>query len=95
MNGIRNYMPHTPVKSIAKAHFDQDRFAQIVAARRIDEQLSLRDLGNMIGVSAATLSRIEAGRHPSIDAFGQICEWLRVNPAEFFYTDEDAEVTEA
>lgn len=42
----------------------------------------IRDVSQEIGISPATLTRIEAGRLPDLLTFRKICEWLRVNPAE-------------
>jgi transcriptional regulator with XRE-family HTH domain len=35
-----------------------------------------------IGISAATLTRVEGGRLPDIATFQKMCAWLKVNPAE-------------
>lgn len=35
-----------------------------------------------IGVSAATLSRVERGYMPDLETFGKICRWLKIDPAE-------------
>jgi transcriptional regulator with XRE-family HTH domain len=35
-----------------------------------------------VGISAATLTRVEGGRLPDIATFQKICSWLKVNPAE-------------
>ena len=43
----------------------------------------LRETAKDIGVSAATLMRIEAGRTPDVATFGKICEWLEVDPGDF------------
>lgn len=40
----------------------------------------IRDVASEIGVSAATLSRVERGHLPDLDTFGKICRWLRVDP---------------
>jgi DNA-binding XRE family transcriptional regulator len=37
---------------------------------------SLRDVAKEVGVSAATLSRVENGKQPSLDSFNKIGEWL-------------------
>jgi transcriptional regulator with XRE-family HTH domain len=36
-----------------------------------------------IGVSPATLSRVEKGHVPDLDTFEKICMWLDVDPGEF------------
>lgn len=40
----------------------------------------IREVAREIGVSAATLSRVERGHLPDLDTFGKICRWLRVDP---------------
>ena len=54
---------------------------------------NIRDIAKEIGVSPATLTRVEAGRQPDIETFQKICTWLRINPAEFL--DVSAEVAGA
>jgi transcriptional regulator with XRE-family HTH domain len=42
----------------------------------------VREVAKEIGVSPATLSRIERGNIPDLDTFGKVCRWLHVDPAE-------------
>ena len=42
----------------------------------------IREVAKEIGVSPATLTRIEAGRLPDLLTFRKICAWLKVSPAE-------------
>jgi len=42
----------------------------------------VRDVAKEIGISAATLTRVEGGRLPDIATFQKLCTWLNVNPAE-------------
>jgi len=42
----------------------------------------VREVGLEIGISPATLTRVEGGRLPDIATFQKICSWLKVNPAE-------------
>jgi len=42
----------------------------------------VRDVAKEIGISAATLTRVEGGRLPDIGTFQKLCTWLNVNPAE-------------
>lgn len=44
-------------------------------------QRGIREVANEIGVSPATLSRVERGKMPDLETFGKICKWLRVDPA--------------
>ena len=42
----------------------------------------IREVAAEIGVSPATLSRVERGNVPDLDTFAKICRWLKVDPAE-------------
>jgi transcriptional regulator with XRE-family HTH domain len=42
----------------------------------------MREVAKEIGISPATLTRIEGGRLPDLLTFRRICEWLKINPAE-------------
>jgi len=42
----------------------------------------LRETAAEIGISPATLSRVERGRLPDIETFSKLCAWLKVDPAE-------------
>lgn len=41
-----------------------------------------REVAQEIGVSPATLTRVEAGRLPDLLTFRKICAWLKINPAD-------------
>lgn len=43
----------------------------------------LREVAADIGISAATLLRVESGRIPDVATFGKICKWLGVEPGSF------------
>ena len=42
----------------------------------------IREVAQEIGISAATLTRVEGGRLPDIATFQKICSWLKVDPAQ-------------
>jgi transcriptional regulator with XRE-family HTH domain len=42
----------------------------------------IREVAQEIGISPATVTRVEGGRLPDIATFQKICSWLKVNPAE-------------
>lgn len=42
----------------------------------------LRETAKEIGISLATLSRIENGKVPDLDTFGKLCKWLELDPAD-------------
>ena len=46
-------------------------------------EAKLRDIAEIVGISAATLMRVENGRIPDVATFGKLCAWLEVNPGDF------------
>jgi transcriptional regulator with XRE-family HTH domain len=52
---------------------------KLALERRADR--GIREVAAEVGVSPATLSRVERGRMPDLETFGKICKWLRVDPA--------------
>lgn len=45
-------------------------------------EMGIRDVAAEIGISPATLSRVERGHLPDLETFGKICKWLNIDPAE-------------
>jgi DNA-binding Xre family transcriptional regulator len=54
------------------------RLSQLLAKKRSGR--GLRETAKEIGISPATLSRIERGKEPSLSNFVKICKWLEVDP---------------
>ena len=54
---------------------------KMVVARR--GTLGVRAAAKEIGISPATLSRIENGHVPDLATFAKICKWLGEDPAQF------------
>ena len=52
--------------------------------------LGIRETAKEIGVSPATLIRVEAGRLPDIETFQKMCAWLKVSPADILDVPVDA-----
>jgi DNA-binding Xre family transcriptional regulator len=44
--------------------------------------MGIREAAQEIGVSPATLSRVERGHMADLETFGKICRWLNVDPGE-------------
>jgi transcriptional regulator with XRE-family HTH domain len=42
----------------------------------------IREVAREIGVSSATLSRVERGHLPDLDTFSKVCKWLGVDPGQ-------------
>ena len=55
--------------------------------------MGIREAAKEIGVSPATLSRVERGYLPDIETFSKICKWLNINPGEVLGTVPPAAAT--
>jgi transcriptional regulator with XRE-family HTH domain len=51
--------------------------------RKHRENKTLRDAARAIGISPATLMRVEAGRVPDVETYGKLCNWLGVDPGSY------------
>lgn len=49
----------------------------------------VRDVATEIGVSPATLSRVEGGKLPDLLTFRKLCTWLKVDPAEILEISDE------
>jgi transcriptional regulator with XRE-family HTH domain len=56
-----------------------DQLGAEIRRRRDDEGLTLRDVEDRTGISAATLSRVERGSVPEVAVIAKLAEWLQVN----------------
>jgi|SRR5580704_3352019 transcriptional regulator with XRE-family HTH domain len=65
----------------------------LVAQRRKELGLSLREASAASGVPVATLSRIEQGRMPDLGTFRRLVEWIGEKPERFFTATERNENT--
>lgn len=53
-----------------------------VKLRQAREGRGIREVAREIGISPATLSRVERGFLPDLETFGKICKWLSIDPGE-------------
>jgi len=69
--------------------------AEELRRRRERDKLSLREVQDVTGVSAATLSRIERGRTPDLAVIDKLAKWLGLSiqaggkPSKTGASDED------
>ena len=64
---------------IAMPHPCLDTLGQLVADKR--GRHGVRATAAKIGISPATLSRVENGHLPDLKNFQKICRWLKVDPS--------------
>jgi transcriptional regulator with XRE-family HTH domain len=58
-----------------------DRLAQRIQERRAGK--GIREAATEVGVSPATLSRVENGKIPDLETFSKVCRWLGEDPAVY------------
>ena len=51
----------------------------------------IREVAKDIGISSATLSRVENGRLPDLATFSKICRWLQIDPGEILGCKETSQ----
>jgi transcriptional regulator with XRE-family HTH domain len=61
--------------------FDTVKLSHFVHEKR--GEISFRELAKEIGVSASTLSRVEACRSIDLETFFRLCLWLGISPESF------------
>lgn len=63
---------------MAKPKPSLDTLGQLIVEKR--GSMGVRAAAKEIGISSATLSRVENGYLPDLQNFGLICQWLGVDP---------------
>lgn len=64
--------------------FDGIKFMSDIRLAMDTDSRDLRSIAGMVGVSASTLSRIDNGATPDMEAFMSICSKLELSPGEYF-----------
>lgn len=68
-----------------------EELGRLIVARRGGQ--GIRAAAQEVGISPATLSRIENGNMPDLETFAKICRWLDRDPREFLGFDVGEERT--
>ena len=66
-----------------------ERLAQRIQEKRAGK--GVREAAIEVGISPATLSRVENKKIPDLETFGKICKWLGEDPAVFLGLSPQAE----
>ena len=66
---------------VARSINSLDQLGELVSSKRDEAGLGLRATAEKIGISPATLSRVEQGQLPDLANFSKICRWLNVDPS--------------
>jgi len=54
----------------------------------------VRETAREIGISHATLSRVERGYLPDLETFSKICKWLEIDPGQILGVKSDTKALE-
>jgi transcriptional regulator with XRE-family HTH domain len=65
-----------------------EELGRLIAVKRGGR--GVRATATDVGISAATLSRVENGHMPDLETFAKICRWLDRDPREFLGLGERA-----
>lgn len=68
-----------------------EKLGRLIAAKR--GARGVRAAAMDVGVSPATLSRVENGHMPDLETFAKICRWLGRDPREFLGLDAEQNST--
>lgn len=69
------------------SYLDTKTFADLVRIKRGNS--GLREIAQVTGISASTISRVEREQTPDIETFLSLCDWLDVSPSSLIKTDKD------
>jgi transcriptional regulator with XRE-family HTH domain len=78
-------------KEIFMARLTLEQLGPLIKERRGNR--GLRQIAAEMEISAATLSRVEAGKQPDLESFRKICAWLGVDPGEVLGHRREAKVS--
>ena len=71
-----------------KFEYDGNKLSKAVRIKRlIDRKIDIRSAAIEIGISAATLSRIENEKTPEAVVLASVCSWVKM-PMENFFTQK-------
>lgn len=68
-----------------------EELGRLITVRRGGQ--GIRAAANEVGISPATLSRVENGHMPDLQTFAKICKWLDRDPREFLGFDVESGTT--
>lgn len=71
----------------------QKEIGQKINKLRLEKKLSMRDLGEKLGVSHAHISKLEKGiNNPSMDFLEKLSEYFKIDVSYFFSKDDVDEI---
>ena len=62
----------------------QELKKDLITKRCIQNDMTKDDAAKQIGISKATLSRLEKSKLPDVETLGKVCGWLGTEPNKYF-----------
>ena len=56
----------------------------LITKRCIENDMTMDEACKEIGISKATLSRLENSKLPGVETLGKVCAWLGTEPNKYF-----------
>ena len=56
----------------------------LITKRCINNDMTMAQACQEIGISKATLSRLEKSKVPDVETLAKVCEWLKTGPNDYF-----------
>jgi len=56
----------------------------LITKRCIENDMTMDVAAKQIGISKATLSRLEKSKLPDVETLGKVCSWLDTEPNKYF-----------
>ena len=65
--------------------FNHELFRKdLIMQRVIELEITVREVAEIAGVSASTISRIENRKSFDMETFVKLCQWLKSEPSKYF-----------
>ncbi len=62
----------------------QELKKDLITKRCIENDMTMAEACKQIGISKATLSRLENSKLPDVEMLGKVCTWLGTDPNKYF-----------
>lgn len=62
----------------------QELKKDLITKRCIENDMTMDEASKQIGISKATLSRLEKSKFPDVVTLGKVCAWLGTEPNKYF-----------
>lgn len=72
-----------------RGSFNSDAFYASLDLRRAEDGLTWKDVAEIAGISASTLTRMKQGKRPDVDSMAALAAWARLDIDDYVSTADD------